>query len=359
MVNTLHESDVVSSNITNMTFSSAPEDYFAQLYSDSILKWITFSCFLLSLVIEIFIAISFIWYEKNSSNRYRTVINKMYSSVAWYGLLYISFVFMGDGIRLIHGPFSTTFCHFQMFIRNALINCIFLSMDAVIILRYIFIFRLKNIAIIDDDFLAIFLNFSVVFISSGAAVVRAYSVGELPINYFTCSGIDPNHGKGIGYHLSNANKYNTLQIIWVLSVLLHLAILLRIQFYKWKAPKNEESLQLGMIDRPQPEQPHLSQDNTSSASTKRLAADATQAIMDLGTPVLFIIAFVGLVIMTYLAEQLEPNLLNTYENRWLVLGQLSGTFVLLIIITPTVFYRNPAFRLAIWRRLKELLQLND
>ena len=120
--------------------------YFQEFYSHQGLTPITACVFVFGTVIGIFGPIGIIWYERNCSNRFRTVVNQMVSTGSWFVLLSVVFVFIPDCIRLLCvGPFSEEMCDLQIFVKNVLWSCILLTLDTILVLRYIFIFYVKKV----------------------------------------------------------------------------------------------------------------------------------------------------------------------------------------------------------------------
>lgn len=134
----------ISSNITTnnpSSFNEFEDDFFKELYSESTLKHFTIAIFFFGSIFGLFLEFGLIWYEKYGNNRYRTVINQLFSFVSWLVVAYIVFVYIPEGIRYLIGPLSETFCDVHNLLKNVLSICLVLTLDLIIIHRYISIFK--------------------------------------------------------------------------------------------------------------------------------------------------------------------------------------------------------------------------
>ena len=222
--------------------------YFQEFYSHQGLTPITACVFVFGTVIGIFGPIGIIWYERNCSNRFRTVVNQMVSTGSWFVLLSVVFVFIPDCIRLLCvGPFSEEMCDLQIFVKNALWSCLLLTLDTILVLRYIFIFYVKNFAVINDDVLAFILTLSISLISIWAATVKRFTPGIFPLSYYLCTGSSPNlEFKELSY-IEAPRKYNTGRMLLIFTFALHLLMLPRIFYYRLITEKKEHRIQLGTL----------------------------------------------------------------------------------------------------------------
>ena len=108
-------------------------------------------------------------------------------------------------------------------------------------------FRLSNFAVINDGVLAATLNFSITLIGIWATVVKRFSVGEVPLQYYICTGIDPNKGHGPGNYHCSSKKYNASLIVWVFCLFLHIVLMTKIFCFQRKAEKKVRPIELGVL----------------------------------------------------------------------------------------------------------------
>ena len=150
---------LINSSSSSPLNISSETDFFHELYADSALKQLTMAFYFIGAVVGLLSEFGIIWYEKHGNHRYRTLINQLFATVSWFVIFYILLVFLPDGIRYMVGPLDATFCDVHNILKNFFSVCIMLTMDCIIVLRYIFIFKWSNFAIINDDFIVMFCNY--------------------------------------------------------------------------------------------------------------------------------------------------------------------------------------------------------
>ena len=134
---------------------------------------------------------SLIWYERFGSDKKRTIINKLLSSISWNAIewnLGTQTVFVA---RFIYGPLPTAACLWLYVLRKAIILQVFFFLDAILITRYVLIFWLQNPAAFQDEFWTLFINVWVKVISFLLPIVRAYVPGNQLLEFQICTGQDP------------------------------------------------------------------------------------------------------------------------------------------------------------------------
>ena len=146
---------------SNLNVTSENE-FFVDLYSNTGLKQLTVTIFFFGAILGLLLECGIIWYEKYGNHPYRTAINQLFSTISWLVISYIVFVYIPDDVRYLIGPLNENFCDVHCFLKNYIFTCIILTLDCIILLRYIFVFKLSNFAIINDDLIARFLQSTVI-----------------------------------------------------------------------------------------------------------------------------------------------------------------------------------------------------
>ena len=113
-------------------------------------------------------------------------------------------------------------------------------------------YRLSNFAVINDKVISVSINLSVALIAIWATIIKRFSVGVLPLNYYICTGMDPSKANGIENYQSLSKKYNSSLIVLSVSFLLHLALGPKIFLYKRKAEKRVVPVVLGNFSQQPP-----------------------------------------------------------------------------------------------------------
>ena len=128
-------------------------------------------------------------YEKDKYNR--TLINQlaailMFNIIISDVLMEIIFIY-----RYTFGELHELICHLEFFVRPGSVMITIFILDAMCIVRYIFIFHLKNPTVAQDDFWRLFL---VIWMSSCTIVthvVFVLSSGNYPNFFYICLGKYP------------------------------------------------------------------------------------------------------------------------------------------------------------------------
>ena len=99
-----------------------------------------------------------IWFERFGSDKKRTLLNMLVNMNCW---TCIAFLILGQApIIFIYtfGPLPQIFCYIHTVVRQSIICSILMYIDAIIVIRYVYIFKLKNPAAFRDDFWCLFVS---------------------------------------------------------------------------------------------------------------------------------------------------------------------------------------------------------
>ena len=324
----------------NEKISDLDTDFFEVGYSKDTITPTLVLFFILGVISGIGGSIGILWYERNSSNRFRTIINQLVATGSWFILLYIFFVYIPDGMRFCFGPFSELFCDIEIFIKNVLWSCQLLTLDLILVLRYTFIFHVKNFAVINDDILALILNLSIVVVSIWISMVKRFTPGNLPLSYFLCSGTDPNQGHDDGFYLQTPRKYNTARILLVLTVVLHLIMVPRILYYRIIVERKNEVIELGSNGNNRIER----NNETNSPSKNRMfsSSNGNKIILDIVSHGALWATILSMGIANQLADNIEPKEFSLGKHMIIVhfmhvYGPVIGVGTTLILLLTVKF----------------------
>ena len=240
------DTDNITTPINISRSQVIPErDFFEELYSNTWLKQFTIGVFFLAAIGGLVLELGIIWYEKHGNHPYRSLINQLFSTISWLVVAYICFVYIPEGARYLMGPLNETFCDVHFFLKNMISNCILLTLDGIIFLRYIIIFKLFNFAVVNDDLLSQFLQMAIIALGFWMAGVKRISIGKMPIGYYMCSGKDPSLEYGKDASATIGKKYDTFGLLVVISLVTNIFALGRIFFYQRKIEKSTKQIELG------------------------------------------------------------------------------------------------------------------
>jgi len=129
--------------------------------------------------------------------------------------------------RQVYGPMPKLFCYIKAIARPTFVTQALLYMDAMAITRYVFIFVLKNLAVFKDTFWIRFVNIWITSVSIIGNSVWSFQAEHEALNYYICSGEDPTEDFKI--------PLKVYGIVETASFLIHLFVLIRIQYFKTKS----------------------------------------------------------------------------------------------------------------------------
>ena len=325
-------------------------EFFKELYSNTALKQCTVTIFFFGLIFGLLLEFGIIWYEKFGNHPYRTTINQLFSTVSWFVISYILFVYIPDGVRYLIGPLNSTFCDVHNFLKNYIFTCILLTLDCIILLRYIFVFKLSNFAIINDDLITVFLQISILTVGFWMAGGKRFSVGKMPLDYYMCSGTNPPQETDENGYGKVFKKFDSVVILMSISFLLNTFVFVKIFLFQRKAEKATRQIEIGRINTPENE----NQGNRAARQNnqKNQSRNVQKSMADLTTQV-FCLTFTTLAVVIHvIINHLEPKQLNDYENRWLVYFiQIIGVAVTILGTSFQYYLKNRTILNVIWRSI--------
>jgi len=149
---------------------------------------ILYSLIVTSLSISIFLSI--ISYEHNHY-RYRTLINQLLTKLAKIVLFANILVQLPTTLLYIFGPLPWYICYPQAILSPILTAALVLLTNAITVVRYLFIFCVKNPTSVQDDFWAEFINMWALLASFLGNLVFFLLPGKNPHRLYICMGSAP------------------------------------------------------------------------------------------------------------------------------------------------------------------------
>ena len=227
--------------------------------------------------------------------------------------------------RIFIGPLPHLFCFMKTIIRSCSVTQFFLYLDTISIIKYIFIFWLKNPAVFQDEFWIIFINcwikgFALIF-----NFLWFYTAEHQIINYYICSGKDPTEDLK-----KPLNIYNTIELS---SILLQIVVSMRIKFYKFQTVSEQER---------------------STFKSSFLFDVSKQSLATMSTNILNVITIIMALRIPAILSRMNADEMVQHQDlilfAYLVLPALFGYFV------PLLFYiKHKKLRVAILNEYKDLI----
>ena len=129
-------------------------------------------------------------FDYNTHNR--TLINHMLASLMACGIFWNLVMQPLTFLRYIVGPVDSAFiCAFDTVLRNSICMHALFLFDSIIIVRYIFMFHLKNPTALQDHFWNLFINMWSIAAFTLSQTVYCIMPGKNPMNFYMCTGHFP------------------------------------------------------------------------------------------------------------------------------------------------------------------------
>ena len=196
-------------------FTNRPSKVFALIYS--------------TVVTLVFTPVmySIVRFERN--HHHRTLINQLMASTFWTAIIWNLAVQPLAIYRFIFGPVHPEFiCRVNSILRNALPMHGLLLLDAIMAVKYAFLFHTKNPTAVQDDFWNIFLNIWTFAFTSISQIIYILSPGQTAQNFFICIGKHPTTEEW-----PFPKKNYPVVVVLVVSALIYLFVGIRNLHYKY------------------------------------------------------------------------------------------------------------------------------
>jgi len=168
---------------------------------------------------------SIISYEHNHY-RYRTLINQLLTKLAIIGLLFCILVQLPNTLLYICGPLPWYICYPQIILLPILTAALVLLTNAITVVRYFFIFWVKNPTSLQDDFWAEFIFIWALLAGFLGNLVFFLFPGKNPNMLFICMGTAPSD------YLNNSSKINMFLVgLFIVSTIIQIIVNLKQKLY--------------------------------------------------------------------------------------------------------------------------------
>jgi len=222
---------MTNSTVLEMVPFKVDSDFFAGVYELDFVRIVLIAFSVIQIVVFVpFISGIMIFECTNSDHR---IFSRLVSSLSVSYITYLILVQVPDIFRYIFGPLNENFCFWHYILKSAFSLQHILILDAISIIRYTFIFRMKNPTLFQDAFWIFFIMTSIFIFSVTSQFVFTFLPGRQPLVYYMCSGIDPRS------NLATPKRVNPVMIIFQLgSLILHFFVNVKIEIFRQKDPKN-------------------------------------------------------------------------------------------------------------------------
>jgi len=138
-----------------------------------------------------------------------------------------------DILRAIFGPLPYIICSLEIISKNVYLIQLFVILDAILIAKFIFIFKLKNPLGFNDEFWSTFVTVWIRVLCWIPQMVVFLLPGKNTLSWYICLGTEPPTED------LPLSKKLTPTIVYLISAWIHFYIPLRIKLFKMKKPAPE------------------------------------------------------------------------------------------------------------------------
>jgi hypothetical protein len=307
---------------TNSNFT----DFFATAYANGPFKTASIPISIISIFLILISGTGIIWFERFGSDKKRTLINRLLSSVCVTGIEFYLIPLPIEIIRHFYGPFGNVTCSVMLLFRTSLSLQVGLFTLGFSVSRYLYIFYLKNPARFQDEFWHFFVNIWVVSFGLISQFVFVILPGRQPISFYLCSGQDP---RAFGDD-SSIKKNHFFNLILLFTIVIQVAVAVRFVFHRIKIEWNAT---------------YAHTDNFR----KEIIVDI---ILSVGVCVMFLI-YVFIVVKI---NSIDPSKIGDFPNYLLVFSLHFG-YPWALAASVAIFFlaKNGVMRSALIEKLKEMI----
>jgi len=170
---------------------------------------------------------SIIWFERFGNSLKRTLINQLFAFICWIFLVYLTIFKTGDIIIALVAPLPAWICYTHAFLKSLSSIMLMLTIDLILITRYLFIFNIQNPASVEDDFWNCFLCLWTTGFSIVSQFVFFFWPGLQPVHIYVCTGESPSE------NIPLKQRWSAI-FTAAGSLILVFALLIRIEVHKRK-----------------------------------------------------------------------------------------------------------------------------
>lgn len=306
--------------------TSESETHFCGVFEDKLSKWASLAFAIAATPISVVLLFGIIWFEHFGSDQKRILTNKLLSSVCWTLIFGLAVCFV-DVLRYLIGPFAKGVCMVLVIAKNVAKTQVVLFFDAIVIVRFVFIFFLKNPGRVNDDFWSAFANVWISGLSVAANVVIYSLPVRQPVHYYVCADLDP---RPFFLH-----PLKIPAVLEVGSVALHVILKLSIAF------KMKFQVRVPPIDN---------HPRTLCLKTEFLKSLEQQSLADFTSNILGMICLTLLSLYSILTNSLIKPEINEYPNYlYLYFHQFFFPNLVSFLIALVHYLRSPQLRKTVMR----------
>jgi len=166
---------------------NSSENFFPILLDNNPPKLLYVIFSILSVITFVPLYSSMIWYQKFGNEHKQTLINQLTAFMGWIIIFFLLFILPGSICIALASPLPGWFCHIQIVLRNTATTALIVTLDFIMLIKYAYIFWLKNPGAVHEDFWNCFLTLWIIGFSFGTQFSFLFWPGVNVTNILTAA----------------------------------------------------------------------------------------------------------------------------------------------------------------------------
>lgn len=262
-------------------------DFYPTFTENNVLKLSSWIFSVVNILVAPPLLLFIIWFERFGSDQRRTLINMLVSMICCTICIYLLVSHSIEVVRFSYGPLPDGLCCFQNLVKSVVFCSCLMFLDAIAIMRYIYIFWLKNLATFNDDFWRLFITLWIYGCSNIIMLAVHFLTECQTMGFFICNGQTTTR-------LQKLIPRVTAVIVFV-SFALHLVIHLNILYFKYKGTS------------------HISE-NHNNYKLLYLRDFQTSALTNFTSHTSTIVVLIGMLVCMHRLGNIKMNDINIFPN---------------------------------------------
>jgi len=272
-----------------------------------------------------------IWYERFQSNR--SLVNQLVSSSCWTAFIFNFLVQTGEIILALKGSIYSPLCYIHTLLKIVLTIQYSWQAISISIIKYLYIFVLKNPSGLHDDFWCFYINILIAILATLSQVAFLLIRGKNPYFYHLCTGEDPTY-------LGKTKINYIFQSSFVILFFVYSFVLLKKMIYNSKKVVPTISYEVDQKNKPLP--------STIGNIKKTMLAN-------FGTLATTVVAVLPIMFSSLVLNAVDTEKLSTFPYYHLVqFHSHVCPFICLAFLVISHYTSHKKLRLAAFRELKEI-----
>ena len=201
-----------------------------QVFEDTPLKWACISYAITLIIVTTPILLLVVLYERD--NPYRILMNQLVIAIIYLGISANLSIEIINIFLYILGPLHPILCYLSFLLQGALSIQMLLLIDAVVIVRYIFTFVIKNPTAAQDDFWVTFISIWSFLLSIVVQTVYIIMPGKNPTHFYVCLG-----EVSVSLVSAKTKVHYSFLVVALLTICISVILSSRIKYYELKIVK--------------------------------------------------------------------------------------------------------------------------